>query len=257
MYGMPDELSVSADGPIRIVTINRPDHLNAANATLHRALVDVWRAIRADREAKVVILTGSGTTFCAGADFEWLREMHQDRDAQDTVIQEGTELLLELIHFPLPVIAAVNGAAVGLGCSVAIMCDIVLLSDSAHLADPHVSVGLVAGDGGAAIWPLLGSVIRLKEYLYTGKRILPHEAVSLGLATRVVPGADLESAALTLAHQLAAQPTRALQDTKKTVNLVLAQAAAGAIQAGFAAERECMGSEEHGRALDRLSQAKG
>jgi enoyl-CoA hydratase len=253
MYDLPQELTVTAEGSVRIVTINRPDRHNAANGALHRGLVDVWRHLKTDRGAKVVILTGAGANFCAGADYDWLLEMHVDPEAQEAVIQEGTELLLEMIHFPLPVIAAVNGPAVGIGCNLAVTCDIVLMSDRAHLADPHVAVGLVAGDGGASIWPVLGSMVRLKEFLFTGAQIPAHTSVELGLATRVVPHDDLMNEAMTVAGRMERLPQRALRDTKRTVNLHLARSSAGIIQTGFGLERQSMGSADHGERLARLS----
>src|SRR5690606_9846419 len=99
---------------------------------------------------------------------------------------EGARIVEELLRFPLPVVAAVNGPAVGLGCSIAVLCDVVLMAEDAHLADPHVAVGLAAGDGGAAFWPLLGPILRLREHLYTGDPIPAARAVELGLASRVV-----------------------------------------------------------------------
>jgi enoyl-CoA hydratase len=251
-YDLPPELTVEARGPVRLVTINRPDRLNAVNAALHAAFANVWRQLRADPEARVVVITGAGRTFCAGGDFEWLVETHQDPILQDMTMDEGGAILSEMMRFPLPVIAAVNGPAVGLGCSVAIMSDIVLISEKAHLADPHVSVGLVTGDGGAAVWPLLSSLLRIKEYLYTGGRISAQAAVEMGLATRVVTAEALLDEALALAARLAAQPRRALQDTKRALNVHLARALAGAVETGMAGERLSMGSAEHGAALQRL-----
>ena len=251
-YDLPPEMTVACEGPIRWVTINRPDKLNSVNASLHWSLANIWRQLRADQEARIVILTGAGKTFCAGGDFDWLLELNADAEKQEVNLDEGSQILNEMIRFPLPVIAAVNGAAVGLGCSVAIMCDIVLIADTAHLADPHVSVGLVAGDGGAAMWPLLTHLLRAKEYLYTGARIPPDEAVALGLATRVVPADDLLDEARKLAARLAAQPGRALRDTKRTLNAHLARAATGAIQAGFAAEAISLGSVAHAESVRKL-----
>jgi enoyl-CoA hydratase len=251
-YDLPDELTIECRGAIRLLTINRPLELNAVNAALHAALAGVWGKLRADTEARVVVLTGAGRTFCAGGDFEWLIETHRDPVLQDFVMDEGGTILAEMTRFPLPVIAAVNGAAVGLGCSVAMMSDIVLMSDAAHLADPHVSVGLVAGDGGAAVWPVLASLLRIKEYLYTGDRISPEAAVQMGLATRVVPAGELMNEALALAERIAKQPRRALQDTKRALNVHLARALAAAAPTGMSGERMSMGSTEHGEILDAL-----
>jgi enoyl-CoA hydratase len=244
-YDLPAELTVTSDGPARIVTLNRPGELNAVNERLHWSLANVWRQLSADLEAKVVVLTGAGRAFSAGGDLDWITSFLHDPVARDESFREGAQIIEELLRFPLPVIAAVNGPAIGLGCSVAVLSDIVLISDRAFLMDPHVSVGLVAGDGGAAFWPLLTPILRSREYLYTGDKIPAPLAVELGLASRVVPAADLMPSALKLAHRLAEQPAQALRGTKRVTGMYLAQALAGAIPAGFAAERETMLTAEH------------
>ena len=244
-YELPGELTVRAEGAVRVVTISRPGALNAVNQSLHWALANVWRQLAVDLEAKVVILTGAGRAFSAGGDLDWITSFLDDPVARDESLREGAQIIEELLRFPLPVIAAVNGPAVGLGCSLAVLCDIVLISDRAFLADPHVSVGLVAGDGGAAFWPLLTPILRSREYLYTGDRIPAATAVELGLASRVVPADDLLPAARRLAERLAAQPAAALRGTKRVVGMYLSQALSGAVQAGFAAEQATMLTAEH------------
>jgi enoyl-CoA hydratase len=244
-YELPAELTVSADGPVRVVTISRPDELNAVNKPLHWALANVWRQLAADQAARVVILTGAGRAFSAGGDLDWITSFVDDPAARDESLREGAQIIEEILRFPLPVIAAVNGPAVGLGCSLAVLCDIVLIAETAFLADPHVSVGLVAGDGGAAFWPLLTPILRSREYLYTGDRIPAALAVELGLASRTVPAGDLLPAARRLAERLAAQPADALRGTKQVANVYLSQALSGAVQAGLAAERATMQSAEH------------
>lgn len=244
-YDLPGELTVEAEGPVRIVTLNRPDELNAVNRELHCALANVWRQIAADTEAKAVILTGAGKAFSAGGDLDWITTFLDDPAARDESLREGAQIIEEILRFPLPVIAAVNGPAVGLGCSIAVLSDIVLISERGFLRDPHVSVGLVAGDGAAAFWPLLAPILRSREYLYTGDRIPAATAVEIGLASRVVPAAQLIQSARELASRLAAQSPEALRGTKRVANMYLASALAGALQAGFAAERETMLTQEH------------
>ncbi len=251
-YDLPPELVVRADGAVRIVTINRPDQLNAVNAALHWGLANVWRKLSADSDARVVILTGEGKTFCAGGDFDWLSSFSTDSGARYESIREGAEIIEEMLRFPLPVIAAVNGAAVGLGCSIATLCDVVLVSERAHFADPHVSVGLVAGDGGAAFWPLLSPIMRSREYLLTGDRIPAATAVELGLATRVTSPDGLMDEATALARRLAQQPSEAMQGTKRVLNMHLSRALSGAVQTGFALEENTMQTEEHKQRLEGL-----
>jgi enoyl-CoA hydratase len=241
---------------VRTVILNRPENLNAINRQLHRALAGVWRQLSADREARVVILTGAGTAFSAGGDFDWISSFLDDPVGRYESLREGAEIIEEMLRFPLPVIAAVNGAAVGLGCSIAVLCDIVLISEAAHLADPHVSVGLVAGDGGAAFWPLLTAIQKSREYLFTGQRIPAAKAVEIGLASRTVVAEHLMDEASRLAERLARQPAQALQGTKRILNMHLSRALSGALQAGFAEEEATMQTEEHRRRLLALRSAE-
>jgi len=248
-YDLPKALTVESDGAVRRVVINRPDELNAVDADLHWALANVWRQLSADRDAKVVVLTGAGRTFSAGGDLDWITTFLDDSVARDESIREGAQIIEEMLRFPLPVVAAVNGPAVGLGASIAVLSDVALISDRAYLADPHVAVGLAAGDGGAAFWPLLSPIMRSREYLFTGDRIDAPTAVELGLASRVVPSAELSDEATRLAERLAAQPPEALRSTKRVVNMYLSQALSGPMQAGFAAEVVTMQSDEHRECL--------
>jgi enoyl-CoA hydratase len=133
-----------------------------------------------------VVLTGAGGTFSGGGDFVFLKAQHESLALRHAVSQQAGAILNAMINFRLPVIAAVNGPAVGLGASLALCCDLVLMSERSYLCDPHVSIGLTAGDGGALLWPYMMSLIRAKEYIYTGARIPAAQAVDLGLANRVV-----------------------------------------------------------------------
>ena len=244
-FDLPDEIRVRADGAVRVVTLDRPEQLNAANDPMSEGLPRVWDQLAADPEARAVVLTGAGKAFSAGGDFERMTRIQADEAFRERAIHEARALLVAMMRFPLPVIAAVNGPAVGLGCSLAISCDLVLMADTAHLADPHVMVGLVAGDGGAALMPLMTSLLRAKEYVFTGDRIPAQLAVELGLANRVVPAAQLMDEALALAHRLAKLPARALQDTKRVFQLHLEQTTRAPMELGLECEKRSMASQDH------------
>ena len=124
MYGLGDELVVSADGPVRVVRLNRPADLNGANRAMHRSLARLWDHLTGDAEARVVVITGVGPTFSAGGDFEYMQENIDDEAMRAQTIDEGRSIIRGMVRCPLPVIAAVNGPAVGLGCSIAVLCDI-------------------------------------------------------------------------------------------------------------------------------------
>lgn len=246
-------LTVEADDGVRVVTLNRPKRMNGVSEELHRRLSEVWREIAADPDARAVVVTGAGRAFSAGGDLDHLRRHHTDADLRERSITLDRTIQTEMVRFPLPVVAAVNGPAVGLGCSLALGCDLVLMADDAYLADPHISVGLVAGDGGVSLWPLLTSLLKVKEYLFTGDRIAAATAVELGLANRVVPAADLRQEALKLAHRLAAQPAEALRATKAALAVVVEQFARGGMEAALMAEKSTMTSPEHIRILNEMA----
>jgi enoyl-CoA hydratase len=242
---MSDELLVAADGAVRVVTINRPQSRNVINESLHSQLLDIWHDLDRDAEARCVVLTGAGDTFSGGGDFAFLKAQHQSLALRYAISQQAGAILNAMINFRLPVVAAVNGPAVGLGASLALCCDLVLMSERSFLCDPHVSIGLTAGDGGALLWPYMTSLIRAKEYIYLGARIPAAEALNLGLANRVTSAHTLMDEAMQLAARLAAQPARALQTTKRVFSKHLAQAAISIVDYGLAAETLEIGGEEH------------
>ncbi|WP_330255166.1 enoyl-CoA hydratase/isomerase family protein [Nocardia sp. NBC_00565] len=239
------ELLIESRGAVRIVTLNRPEALNATNEALHDALVAVWRFLAQDTEARAVVLTGAGRAFSAGGDFQHFVELWDDRQTRRKEIDAARRLLDEMLDFPLPVIAAVNGAAVGLGCNLAACSDIVLIAQSAYMADPHVGVGLTAADGGAPTWPVLMGMLQAKEYLLTSERIPADKAVALGLANRVVPDDELLDEAMRTADKLAAQPPQAVQTTKRALNLHLKRAVAGVLEYALAEEFASFDTPEH------------
>ena len=139
MYDMPKEIDVKADGGLRIITLNRPDELNAVNDDLHVGLAKIWAALNEDADARAAVITGAGRAFSAGGDFNYLDELRNDEALRQKTIKHGRELVIGMVRCRIPVIAAVNGPAVGLGCSLAALSDIVYMAEKAFFADPHVS----------------------------------------------------------------------------------------------------------------------
>ena len=139
MYDMPDEIDVKADGGLRIITLNRPDELNAVNDALHVGLAKIWEALNEDADARAAVITGAGRAFSAGGDFNYLDELRNDEALRQKTIKHGRDLVIGMVRCRIPVVAAVNGPAVGLGCSLAALSDIVYIAETAFFADPHVS----------------------------------------------------------------------------------------------------------------------
>jgi enoyl-CoA hydratase len=241
-------------GPVCLVTLNRPDALNAANPALHRAVARLWRHLAEQPELRAVVITGAGRAFCAGGDMDLFRALQSDHATRQFLLEEAAQVISEMAQFPLPVVAAVNGAAVGLGANIALLSDIVFMGRSAYLCDPHVSVGLTAADGGAPLWPLFTSPLKVKEYLFTGARIPAEEAVAIGFANRVVADDELLGAALDFAARLAEQPAQALRTTKRAVNMHLTRAFAGVLDYALSAEFQSFDTAEHHAAVAKFLQ---
>lgn len=251
------EILIEGDGPVRRVTINRPEQFNAVNEGLHDALADVWLPLKRDPDVRAVVLTGAGKAFCAGGDMAYLERVANDADFRYRTMDGARRIVSEMVAFHKPIVAAVNGPAVGLGCSLAVLCDIVLMSDRAFFSDPHVSLGVVAADGGVLAWPLMMTMLRAKEYLLTGDRIDPPTAERIGLANRVVPGDELLGAAHDLAERLAAQPAQALWDTKRALNLHVQRTIATVVDFAFAAESETFARPDFRQVLAQYQQSVG
>jgi enoyl-CoA hydratase len=255
LYGLGDEVVVNGDGPVRVVRLNRPDDRNGANRPMHQSLARLWDHLRDDAGARVVVITGAGSTFSAGGDFGYMQENIDDEAMRAQTIDEGRSIIRGMVRCPLPVIAAVNGPAVGLGCSIALLCDLVLMSQSSFLADPHLRMGLVPGDGGMA-WPALTGLSRAKEYLFLGSRIPAERAVEFGLASRVVAPDELMAEAMKLAHRLAQVPPEALQRTKSALNAYLDGQLDGPFELALTGELASMSSPEHRAAVAKARERR-
>ncbi|HWW54526.1 MAG TPA: enoyl-CoA hydratase/isomerase family protein [Acidimicrobiales bacterium] len=252
MYDLPPELEVEADGPIRVARLNRPEQLNATNHELHRALAGLFPQIDADVEARAVVLTGAGRAFSAGGDFTYLDELARDPALRTETLSYGRQIVTGMVRCRVPIVAAVNGPAVGLGCSLVALSDIVFMAESAYLADPHVLVGLVAADGGPVTWPLLISLQLAKEYALTGDRIPARRAAEIGLVNHVCPDDEVLERAMACARRIAKLPKQATEDTKRILNLHLERAVLATLDFALTAEDRSFTSSELRANLDRL-----
>ena len=239
-------------GEVCLVTLNRPQQLNAANRALHGALADIWETAASDPVTRAIVLTGAGRAFSAGGDAALLEEMTNDETVRGKVLAEAAVIVRAILDCPLPVVAAVNGPAVGLGFSLVSLCDFVVMAESAFLSDPHVSIGLVAGDGGAVTLPLLSGLLRAKEFVLLGDRIPALDALRLGLVNRVVPEGDVLEAAFGFAGRLAGSPRQAVVETRRVLNLGLRSAVEGALDSALAAEADSFTTEEFRENLAKL-----
>ena len=238
-------LGVQRDGAVTTLTLNRPEHLNAFDEALHHAFARFWIDLDYDSTVRAVVLTGAGRAFCAGGSIDDFDLFRTDLGARATSMRSARRLVDEMLNVRIPVVGAINGPAVGLGATLASLCDIVFIAETAHIADPHVAVALVAGDGGAVTWPLHAGLLKAKRYLLTGDRIPAEEAVTMGLANFVTPATDVLAEATAFAHRLASLAPQAVQDTKMVLNQHLRRSAVAALGYGLAAETHSHDTPEY------------
>jgi len=213
-------VDVGEDG-VAIVTMNDPDKLNAVGPHNHWQLEDIWLKLARDESIKVIVLTGAGRAFCAGGDVKLMADRAQTEFGLKYALrvpQNTLRLWEHLLLCPQPIIAAVNGDALGLGTSLFLFCDMSIVADDAKLGDTHIRVGLVAGDGGAVMWPLLVGPQRAKEYLMRGKILNGAKAEEIGLVNYAFPRDQVLDEAVKIAREIAGQPVWAVRWSKASVN---------------------------------------
>lgn len=236
------------DGVIRIA-INRPEELNVVNRTCHRELARVFNDAY-ETDARVVVLTGVGDAFSAGGDLQWMKASADDPMGFQETLREGEEIIQSLVNLEKPIVARVNGDAIGLGATLALFCDIVIASEDARIGDPHVKAALAAGDGGAVIWPLLTSLNTAKEVLMTGELLTAERASDIGLVNRVVPPEDLDAEVNKIVDQLADGPQAAIRYTKLALNRWLELATDSILRESLALEGISQQDPDHEEAVD-------
>lgn len=243
---------IDRQGTVACVSLNRSDRANALDAELTDALLAAVLDLRDDTDVHAMVLTGQGSAFSAGGDFDTIRAMRDDLQMRADVLAAHQELFRVMTGLPFPIVAAVNGAAVGAGVTVALLCDLVVIAEDTFLSDPRVSLGLLDGAGGLVLWPLLTSLSAAKEHLLLGDRVSGTEAHRLGLANRAVPAADVLTEALALANRLAALPPQAVRQARRLLNSHIDRAAV-ILEDCAQAESDCFDTEEHRVQLERLS----
>jgi enoyl-CoA hydratase len=250
MYEDYETLEVVREGKVVTVSFNRPEVKNATNPRMHQELMRIFPEIGRDPDAHVVILTGKGDCFSAGGDIGGMQKNITNHARWLESMAEARDILYGLVDLDRPVIAKVNGAAVGLGSTLAVLCDIIIAKDTAVICDPHVKVGLTAGDGGAVIWPMQIGFARAKKYLLMGEPIRGAEAAAIGLITEAVPGDKLDARVAEIAQTLANGAPVAIRLTKKSINMTLRQRLDALIEAHLGYETMSHLSTDHAEAVN-------
>ena len=219
-----DLLFEEKDHGILLMTINRPEQMNATDAALHNALSKVWLDIDDDEQVKVVVVTGAGDAFSAGGDLSWVSTIVNNYDEMKVAFKEAGDIVYRMTRCSKIIVSAINGTAVGAGLAVALMADISIMSEEARISDGHLRLGVAAGDHANIIWPLLCGLAKAKYYLLTADFIDGKTADQIGLVSKAVPGDELMDFAMKTALKIAKGPQDAASFTKRALNLWVSQA---------------------------------
>jgi len=239
-------LKLSGAGGVMTITISNPARKNALTPRLLRELDTIWDDVGADPDVRIIVLTGDGNDFCAGVDISQVESLHDARDEEEEGRggRPGRGGVYAVIDCQKPTLAKVRGVAYGLGANLALACDMVFVSEGARIADSHVKAGLVAGDGGVMLWPLLVGMHRAKECLMTGEPVSGRRAEEIGLVNRCLADADLDREVEAMAQRLLALPPFALNRTKIALNKAMEHMAGPAFDLSLAWEMQCFNTED-------------
>ena len=235
-----------------VLTLNRPDALNAFDLAMHDELPEALELCAGDPDSDVILITGAGRAFSAGGDLAHIERNAAEPERFDHEIEMAKRIVLALIGMDKPVVCRMNGHAVGLGATIVLLCDIIFAAQGAKLGDPHVQIGLAAGDGGALVWPERIGLARAKEFLFTGELLSAGRAAELGLINHSVAPDELDAAVEAFCGKLLRQPQLALRRTKALANLELRRVAESVLAKGLKWESETVRSAEHRSAVAAL-----
>ena len=252
-------LTVEVADKVATVTLNRPQARNAINQKLIRELRTIWDDLADDHAVNAVVLTGAGDFFSVGGDVKAMShrpggDFLKEGEMADPA--RSRRLVFNLLELDKPIVCAIQGDAIGLAATIALLCDITVASEAARIGDPHARIGLVAGDGGAAIWPLLVGISRAKEFLMRGSLIKGKDAERIGLVNYALPAEQVLPKATEIAQELADGATWAIRWTKLSVNRILKQNMHMILDASMALEHETMHMEDHREATKAFAEKR-
>jgi enoyl-CoA hydratase len=253
-YSHYQRIRAERDGRLLTLTLNRPEVLNAVDEQMQKELAQIFYDVNLDDACDVVVLQGAGKAFSAGGDIGWLGESSSRGTPPSTL--DGKRVVFGILDCEKPLIARIHGACVGLGATVALFCDIIVAAEGTRIGDPHVKVGIVAGDGGAVIWPQLIGFAKAKELLMTGDLIDAREAERIGLVNYCVPLDELDSKVDALAQKLLRGATQAIRYTKVAANIHLKQVAAAVMDASVAYETMTFFTQDHHEAVKAFQEKR-
>lgn len=247
---------LSREGRLLRITLNRPDAMNAVNLELHDELPEALWFAQGDPGSDVIVLTGAGRAFSAGGDLDHIQRNADNPHLFDHEARQAKRVVQTLLDIDKPVVCRLNGHAVGLGASLALLCDVIFAAENAKIGDPHVGLGLVAGDGGAVIWAQRIGLARAKEYLFTGELLTAKKAAEIGLVNHCVPLEELDGAVDAFCAKLLDGAINAIRWTKILTNLEIKRIANAVMDAGIAYESVAVRGHEHREGIAALREKR-
>lgn len=238
-------LILTRSGRLLTITLNRPELLNAVNLQMLQELAVVFTFAAQDPDSDVVLLTGAGRAFSAGGDLDHIEGNAAKPEQFEYEAQLAKQIIFSMLDLEKPLICKLNGHAVGLGATLALMCDVIFGADTAKIGDPHVALGLVAGDGGAAIWPQRIGFGRAKEYLLTGDLLTAEKAEEIGLINHCLAAEELDEAVSVFCDRMLNGATKAIRWTKVLINQELKRVVHSVLDTGLAYEGLSAHSADH------------
>jgi enoyl-CoA hydratase len=249
-------IEFAREGRLLRLTLNRPDAMNAVNLELHDELPEALWFVQGDTGSDVVVITGAGRAFSAGGDLDHIARNAANPHLFDHEARMAKRIINTLLDIEKPLICRLNGHAVGLGATIALMCDIIIGAEGAKIGDPHVGLGLVAGDGGAVIWAQRIGLARAKEYLFTGDLLTAQQAAEIGLINHCVPREELDATVDAFCQRLLSGAMGAIRATKILMNLELKRIATAVMDAGIAYESVSVRSADHHEGIAALREKR-
>ena len=243
-------------GRLLVVTLNRPETLNAFDLALHDELPDALAFAGRDAASDVILLTGAGRAFSAGGDIAHMERNAADPQLFDHEARQAKRIVFTLLDIEKPVVCRMNGHAVGLGATLALLCDVIFAAEGAKIGDPHVGIGLVAGDGGAVIWAQRIGLARAKEFLLTGDLLTARAAADIGLINHCLPADALDGAVDAFCARLLDGAPNAIRWTKMLTNIELKRIAEAVMEPGIAYEGMSVRSADHREGIAALKEKR-
>jgi len=249
-------IELAREGRLLRITLNRPEAMNAVNLELHDDLADAMWFAQCDTGSDVIVLTGAGRAFSAGGDLAHIENNARNPHLFDHEVRVAKRIVSTMLDIDKPLICRMNGHAVGLGATLALLCDVIFASDKAKIGDPHVGLGLVAGDGGAVLWAQRIGLGRAKEYLLSGELLTAQKATEIGLINHALPLEELDAAVDAFCGKLLAGAMMAIRATKVLTNLELKRVATALMDAGIAYESVSVRTADHLEGIQALKEKR-